>query len=148
MAEAEVHLVPGVPTTDEGRASIAQKRRERLRHQNERESERAKEAKAQNDEAGYPMPESEDKIKKISDGELMSEGLCFKTKNHLLSRAMSMEEHQKKRNVVNESRPLSLMAHCLFRHQEDCDFFLSAGYQKLTPYRTFDELQQDALTGN
>ena len=82
-----------MPTTDEKRASPAQKRREGLRLQNERESERAKEAKAKNDDAGYPMPESKVKIKKISDGQLMSGGLCFKTKNLFLSRAMSMEEH-------------------------------------------------------
>ena len=69
------------------------------------------------------MPEVKDKIKKMPDGELMSEGLCFKTKKHLLSRVMSMEEHQEKRHAVNKSRPLSLMAQCLFRHQEDCDFF-------------------------
>ena len=110
VAEAEVQLVPGVPTTDEEGASITQKRRERLRLQNERESGRAKEAKAQYDEAGCPISESKDKIRKISGGELMSQGLCFKTKNHLLSRVMSMEEHQKKRHVVNESRPLSLIA--------------------------------------
>ena len=50
VAEEEVQLVLGVPTTDEERASIALKRQERLRQQNERESERAKEAKTKNDD--------------------------------------------------------------------------------------------------
>ena len=49
MAEAEVQLVLDVPATDEERASIAQKIRERLRQQKERESEHEKGAKTQND---------------------------------------------------------------------------------------------------
>ena len=52
VAEADIQLVLGVPTTDEEKASIAQKRRKRPRQQNERESERAKEAKTQDCETG------------------------------------------------------------------------------------------------
>lgn len=147
VAEAEVQLVLGVPTTDEERASIALKRQERLRQQNERESERAKEAKTKNDEAGYPMPESKEHIKKMSQDERMSQGLCFQNKNHLLSRLMANGEVDKKRYEITESRPLSLIAKCPFRHAESCAFNMSAGYRKKTPYKTFDEQQQDALAG-
>ena len=44
-----------------------------MRQQNERESERAKEAMTKNDEAGYPMPESKKKINKMSGDERMSQ---------------------------------------------------------------------------
>ena len=147
VAEEEVQLVLGVPTTDEERASIALKRQERLRQQNERESERAKEAKTKNDEAGYPMPESKEHIKKMSQDERMSQGLCFQNKNHLLSRLMANGEFEKKRHEITESRPLSLIAQCPFRDAESCAFILSAGYRKMTAYKTFDEQQQDALAG-
>ena len=147
VAEEEVQLVLGVPTTDEERASIALKRQERLRQQNERESERAKEAKTKNDEAGYPMPESKEHTKKMSQDERMSQGLCFQNKNHLLSRLMANGEFEKKRHEITESRPLSLTAQCPFRDAESCAFILSAGYRKMTAYKTFDEQQQDALAG-
>ena len=94
------------------------------------------------------MPESKEKIKKMSGDERMSQGLCFKNKNHVLSKLMAIEEFEKKRHEVIESRPLSLIVQCPFRHAESCAFFLSAGYQKMTSYKTFDERQQGALAGN
>ena len=94
------------------------------------------------------MPESKEHIKKMSQDERMSQGLCFQNKkNHLLSRLMANGEGDKKRYEITESRPLSLIAKCPFRHAVSCAFDMSAGYRKMTPYKTFDKQQQDALAG-
>ena len=139
----EVFEVPKVELTIEEKAAIADKRAEKTKWNQTDDARRAKEAKARNDIGGWPMPETKETIAGMAREERLSVGLRFTTKNAVLSRLMAVCEYDKKRYVLEESRPLCVVAKCPFADQEDCEFELRAGFHSTVPYKSYRDLTID-----
>ena len=127
--ERDVVVFPRVELTVQEKSIIAAKRTEKIKRKRELERERGQDAKTQNDADGWPMPETKTKIAKMTKAERMGVGLRFATKYSLLSRLMAISEYDKKRFLLTESRPLSVVAACPFAGEQDCQFEMRATWR-------------------
>ena len=138
--ERDVVEVPGVQLTVKEKDIIAARRVEKAKWRRKLEGERAQEAKTRNDANGWPMPESKTEIAEMTKEERMSVGLRFPTKLALISRLMAISEHDKKRFLLSESRPLSVVGSCPFAGTQGCPFELRVGFRSKAVLKAYHEL--------